>query len=435
MIYYLLLLVRVILIESMHFNGGTIRWMPTDPFDNSTSSTITIVQSYYWTYPNIQCTNPVPISTSGRSNQNTNLTCVADCSTDGGYSTHPVDILTNCTSVSPSLNLLTSQRSVNITLNSRAYFYLAYVGSAWTSLGAPARSGLQWSIVTFIDLHPRLDGFLNTPPVVSVVSPQYAIVNRTTQITIPVSDVNSGDDVRCRWSIYTDGSRRRRTSDDQGEKRYVESNHMSTSYKRLLKDEEIIHIREKRGKCAVSCSSSCAKDCPCSCVACRGTTCTGLRCLANGGCAKLSTTSETPGTTRSTSSFPRRQAIDECGGICYPNSLPNGTTLSGCTISFKGLIPDTWYAVAIQVGRLTRNDALLKLVHFRCSLFGFCLLGRGFYGCYKYDSNEFSTSAVFNLRSRSTRMWISTSYYSSQTLFGCTSWCSNKFQYLCNDLM
>jgi hypothetical protein len=50
-----------------------------------------------------------------------------------------------------------------------------------------------------------------------------------------------------------------------------------------------------------------------------------------------------------TSSYPNRQPIDECGGICYPSSVPNGTSLSNCTLSFDGLVPNTWYAVAIQV--------------------------------------------------------------------------------------
>jgi hypothetical protein len=49
----------------------------------------------------------------------------------------------------------------------------------------------------------RPEGFINTPPVAIVVSPQYAVVNQTTQITIPVSDPNAGDDVRCRWSVQT----------------------------------------------------------------------------------------------------------------------------------------------------------------------------------------------------------------------------------------
>ncbi len=67
------------------------------------------------------------------------------------------------------------------------------------------------------------------------------------------------------------------------------------------------------------------------------------------------TTIDTPGTLKSTSSYPARQAIDECGGICYPSSVPNGTTLSNCALSFTGLIPGAWYAVAIQVNMMIFN--------------------------------------------------------------------------------
>jgi hypothetical protein len=64
------------------------------------------------------------------------------------------------------------------------------------------------------------------------------------------------------------------------------------------------------------------------------------------------TTIDTPGTLKSTSSYPNRQAIDECGDICYPSSVPNGTTLSNCTLTFTGLKSGTWYAVAIQVSMI-----------------------------------------------------------------------------------
>jgi hypothetical protein len=106
--------------------------------------------------------------------------------------------------------MMTSQRAKNITLDAGAYFYVSYMGSAWVALNDPSVGGLQWSITSLIDLRMRPDGFINTPPVANVVSPQYAMVNQTTQIQIPVSDANPGDDVRCRWSTYTPGYRRRR---------------------------------------------------------------------------------------------------------------------------------------------------------------------------------------------------------------------------------
>lgn len=374
------------LVQARHFNGGTIRWAPVDPYTNSSSVAITITQSYAWTYPVITCAPNVPISTSGRSTQNTNLTCVTDCATDGGYSTKPIDILTDCQSFSSSLGMMSSERSKNITLAADAHFYLAFVGSAWIALNDPAQSGLQWSIVTFIDLRKRPDGFINTPPVAQVVSPQYAIVNRTIQIQIPVSDANAGDTVRCRWSTYTPGYRRRR------EAAIAQQSMESHDYYVYHEPREPSRFRNvrKAGACG---PHSCSHGDDCSDNDCQGTTCTGATCAHFPCCYDVTTTApiitsrttststssttttsststrtttsvittttastttstttlETPGTLKSTSSYPHRQAIDECGGICYPNSLPNGTTLSACTITFTGPKINTWYGVAVQV--------------------------------------------------------------------------------------
>lgn len=349
----------------MHFNGGTIRWEPVNPYSNSSMVSIRIIQTYSWTYPTISCDINVPITTSGRTSTNTNLTCVTDCSTDGGYHTKPVTILTDCQTINSALGIMTSQRSVNINLTANAHFYVAYVGSAWLALNDPPQSGLEWSIVCFIDLRMRPDGFINTPPTASVVSPQYAIVNKTTQITIPVWDTNTSDDVRCRWSVYTAGTRRRRRSAEQ---QSINKYYGGQIYKKTSTNKENIHIRKKRGPkdpCA-TCATTCAKDCTCTCSGCTGTTCSGPKCTIKTGCPVGTTTLETPGTIKPTSSYPTRQAIDECGGICYPGSVPNGTSLSGCTISFTGLVSGTWYAVAIQVNRSILIFSLILYYIFLC---------------------------------------------------------------------
>jgi hypothetical protein len=200
MFCYLFLLLYGIVIDAMHFNGGSIRWTPVDPSNNSSSVTITIVQSYWWTYPTMKCATNVPISTPAYIAGNLPLTCIANCSTDGGYSTNPVNILTDCSSASSALGMMTSERSVNIALTSGAQFYLAYQSNAWRSLNNPPISPGAWSIVSYIDLQMRPDGFINTPPDARVVSPQFVIVNRTAQIQIIAFDVNTGDDLRCRWS-------------------------------------------------------------------------------------------------------------------------------------------------------------------------------------------------------------------------------------------
>jgi hypothetical protein len=74
-------------------------------------------------------------------------------------------------------------------------------------------------------------------------------------------------------------------------------------------------------------------------------------CSTSGGCPNVTATAQTQGTLKPTSSYPNRQSIDECGGNCYPGSVLTITTLQGCTISFIGLVPNTWYVVAIQVNR------------------------------------------------------------------------------------
>ena len=338
----LLILLLFAVTDASHFNGGTITWAPIDPYDNSSSVNITITQYYSWSYPTVSCLPNVPISTSTYASTNAFLTCVSGCTTDGGYSLAPITILTDCTSYSGSLGVMSSQRSVNITLNASAYFYLSYTGSAWRKLNNPPVSGLSWSILCLIDLRIREDGIINTPPVASVVSPQYAIVNTTTQIEIPVSDVNVNDDIRCRWSVYQPGYRRRRQTNEDP---YVNLEYSNEINQSVTVDNDITYIRKKRQWCSSCSSGTCSFNCYCGCSACDDTTCTGLRCSTS-VCPPVTTTTQT---TLSTSSF-LHPPIDECGGICQVSaSLPNGTTLSNCTLSFTGLVPDTWYAISIQV--------------------------------------------------------------------------------------
>lgn len=366
---FLWLIVCCGLIQGVHFNGGSITWAPLNPYVNSSSVAITITQSYSWSYPTMTCAKNVPISTNGRGSQNDNLTCVVDCLTDGGYSSKPIDILTDCTSSSSSLGIMTSQRSVNVTLSADAYFSVAYQGAAWRELNYPGQDGLDWSIVSSIDLRMREDGFINTAPVASVVSPQYVTVNTTAQIKIPVSDVNTGDDVRCRWSVYQTGYRRRREVDDDDkddDKTFDQP--VVPLLKKFLADSFLAnrfldHVRKKREtkECSECSTSRCENDCRCSCPVCQGTTCNTEKCEASEYCrvtttktsrtttAAPSSTSETPGTKKTTSLYPSRQAVDECGGICYPDSVPSGTTLSNCTLTFTGLVAGAWYAVAVQV--------------------------------------------------------------------------------------
>ena len=240
-------------IDAAHFNGGSIRWIPVNPYDNSSSITITVIQSYWWVYPTVSCNSYVPLSTAPSSYSSYNLNCIANCSTDGGYSSsNKINYITDCVSISQPLGMIMSERAVNLTLTDGAYFYLAFQSSAWRTLNYPLSTALSWSIPVLINLQRHSNGHINTPPTARVASPQFVIVNTPVQIPIVIEDINEGDDVRCRWSQK-----------------------------------------------------------------------------------------------------PTAVPVDECGGVCFPASMPSGTTLSNCTLFFQGFTVGVWYAAAMQVQYLT----------------------------------------------------------------------------------
>ena len=202
MIYLLFILFySYVIIETRHFNGGVINWRPIYSYANLSIVSINITQSYSWNASEVRCDIDVPISTSTRNTQVTNLTCLTNCSMDGGYSLRPVNTFTDCQTINTLMNVMTSRRSVNINLTAGAHFTISYTAGDWIPLNYPPMSGLRWSMLCSINLRQRQDGLINTPPAVSVVSPQYAIANRLTEITIPISDINVGDDIRCRWAV------------------------------------------------------------------------------------------------------------------------------------------------------------------------------------------------------------------------------------------
>lgn len=225
-----------------------------------------------------------------------------------------------------------------MTLLAGAHFSLSHQASAWRPLGSPSVSGSVCSI----DLRFRPDGLINTPPVSSVASPQYVVPNTTIQITIPVSDLNPTDDLRCRWAKYIPGSRRRRAIPFQDEQ-----------LTNVVDEHRIVKRGAAKACSSGSCKLFCGKDCLCNCSTCQGTNCStggNTQCLASSYCPSLltttrttqtttvgpstttdSTTTETLGTFPSTLSFPHQNAIDECGDICFPSAVPNTTTLNNCT--------------------------------------------------------------------------------------------------------
>ena len=195
--YFLISLLFLTPIQSAHFRGGTIYWIPVDPTTTSSTVVVTVIQTYLWRLSAVPCVY-TGFATSGY------IPCVTDCSTSGSYTSTTLSAQTTCISSSPSIDAMTGQGIRNIALDAESHFTIAYQGNAWISLvNSYSLGGGKWSISTVIDLRRRADGIFNTPPMSYVQSPQYVVLNRTKSISIPVLDVNQGDDVRCRWAHYS----------------------------------------------------------------------------------------------------------------------------------------------------------------------------------------------------------------------------------------
>ena len=195
--YFLISVLFLTPIQSAHFRGGTIYWIPVDPTTTSSTVVVTVIQTYLWRLSAVPCVY-TGFATSGY------IPCVTDCSTSGNYTSTTLSAQTTCISSSPSIDAMTGQGIRNIALDAESHFTIAYQGNAWISLvNSYSLGGGKWSISTVIDLRRRADGIFNTPPMSYVQSPQYVVLNRTKSISIPVLDVNQGDDVRCRWAHYS----------------------------------------------------------------------------------------------------------------------------------------------------------------------------------------------------------------------------------------
>ena len=200
-LYLLALLTIVLVVHGTHFEGGTISFKIVGT--NGSGLIVRITQSYTYTYPTIYCnntyiTNRWPLSFTGYPDASATLACIANCSTNGGYS--PIAVASKCTDYSAAMSITVGQRTDDVILANGSYFTIAYVSSVWRNLSLPLGvSNNSWSISTVIDLRVRSDGTWNTSPVATMISPVYIPVGVQQTISIPTIDADN-DNVRCRFA-------------------------------------------------------------------------------------------------------------------------------------------------------------------------------------------------------------------------------------------
>ena len=161
------------MVQSSHFYGGTMTWKPLNNTDLNAMVSVMFTQSYQWRQLVVHCDQDTITNKSPKIPMNADLVqCVS--SSCGSYV--PVSVNGYCTDYSTVLDSSASQISDVENITSGSKFCVAYRSVAWPGHQSPSCNfscyvdTAKWSIGYCIDLETRPDGFLNTPPVATIIS-------------------------------------------------------------------------------------------------------------------------------------------------------------------------------------------------------------------------------------------------------------------------
>ncbi|CAF1525954.1 unnamed protein product [Adineta ricciae] len=190
-------------VQLVHFQGGTVSWKFINYTNTSSRVDVMFTQSYQWTLASTPC-NQATISNQSPLLQSTGgiLNCVTGSSSCGGYTS--LSVGEYCTDFSTLLGSSSGQISTIKSIAAGSQFCVAFQSGNWIGIqvsGIFTTSAL-WSIGTCVNLTVRPNGMINTPPVVTIISPIRVAINSSIRITIPTIDADN-DFTRCRWANKT----------------------------------------------------------------------------------------------------------------------------------------------------------------------------------------------------------------------------------------
>ena len=193
--------------DANHFRGGMITWEPAPTVTSGdTNVTIIVRQRYAWTLSLVSCTQA---SISSRSligdyvvNPIVCLNNVTQCNSSG-YSAQQLSSDVHCTNINPSYNVASGERSQFLSLPNGTKLLLAFKSlDYWVVLRYSSPAGDGWSLSVFIDLTPRPIIGINHSPTSTMPIMVNVPIGIWTLIEVPMSDVDSTDVVKCRWSQF-----------------------------------------------------------------------------------------------------------------------------------------------------------------------------------------------------------------------------------------
>ena len=116
----------------------------------------------------------------------------------GSFTSISADVVCTDYSANVGLDYSSGERETMVTLPLNRTFVLGFLGNAWMALSIGG--GGDWQITGKIDLTVRPDGIINTSPVTSTLPVIYKTINIQHVHVVQMSDGDSSDILRCRWS-------------------------------------------------------------------------------------------------------------------------------------------------------------------------------------------------------------------------------------------
>ncbi|CAF3704333.1 unnamed protein product [Rotaria sp. Silwood1] len=191
---FVCLFLRVSVVHTSHFRGGTITWRPLNNTPSGSTVDIQIRQRYSWRRSSIMCTDTT-IANLGLVGDNSPVNCVTGtCSSWSSMTTQ-----THCTDYSVGLDVTSGEKYVTKTIAIGIPFSIAFVSAAWfANLVIGANSG--WNLVNRINTVVRPDGYINSSPIATTLPVIYKATSQQHVHVVQISDFDGTDDLKCRWS-------------------------------------------------------------------------------------------------------------------------------------------------------------------------------------------------------------------------------------------
>ncbi|CAF1317920.1 unnamed protein product [Rotaria sp. Silwood1] len=195
--HIILILVLIPFVENTHFRGGTITWRPLNTTPSGATVQMQIRQRYSWNRASVFC-NDTYIASLTQIGDNTSVSCVSGtCST---WNSNLIYTKTYCTDYSINGSVSSGEIYYIRTVSLNIAFSIAFASGNWFASLVVGANGL-WSVINRINTILRPDGYLNNSPVATTLPVIYKAINTQHVHVVQISDLDSTDTLRCRWSI------------------------------------------------------------------------------------------------------------------------------------------------------------------------------------------------------------------------------------------